>query len=205
MYTPPHFAEDDDAIILGLVRSTGFGHLVCVNDEGLTSTPMPFVVDDDLRAVRAHLARANPIWRSATGQALIIVPVTSAYVSPGWYPSKVEHGKVVPTWNYEVVHLHGQVTIHDDPAWVGEQIAELTDHNEAELRKPWAVSDAPDDFIEKQKRGIVGVEMTIERVEAKRKLSQNRSASDHDGVVRGLREQTTTGVPVADAMTSGPA
>lgn len=200
MYTPSHFAEPDDAVILGLVRSTGFGHLVCQTDAGLVSSPLPFVVDDELQSVRAHLARANPIWRSATGPALIIVAPTDAYISPGWYPSKAEHGKVVPTWNYEVVHLHGQITIHDDQAWIGDQIVDLTDHNEAELAAPWSVDDAPVDFIEKQKRAIVGIEMAIDRVEAKRKLSQNRSETDQDGVIIGLSEETNDGKPVADAM-----
>lgn len=211
MYTPAHFAEEDPSVVLGLVRSAGFGHLVCQTDDGLASTPLPFVVDDGLRSVRCHLARANPMWKAAqsAGQAvqtgperaaLLIVAVADAYVSPGWYPSKADHGKVVPTWNYEVVHLHGTVEVHDESDWVGNQIADLTNHNEASMRAPWAVSDAPDEFIAKQQRAIVGLELTITRIEAKRKLSQNRSNTDHEGVVSGLRRDTTTGGPIADAM-----
>ncbi len=201
MYTPPHFSESDNAVILDLVRSTGFGHLVCHTDAGLESTPLPFVVDDELRSVRAHLAKANPIWRSALGPALIIVAVSNAYISPGWYPSKAEHGRVVPTWNYEVVHVHGQLTVHDDETWVGKQIAELTDHNESGLPRRWAVDDAPVDFIEKQQRAIVGIEMVVDRIEAKRKLSQNRSEADRIGVITGLSARPGGAHRVADAMT----
>lgn len=200
MYTPPNFAETGDAVVLELVRSTGFGHLVCQTTDGMASSPVPFVVDDELRSVRAHVARANPIWRASEGPALLIVAIADAYISPGWYPSKAEHGKVVPTWNYEVVHLHGALTIHDDSAWVGQQINDLTDHNEAPLPQPWAVGDAPDEFIAKQQRAIVGIEMVVARVEAKRKLSQNRSATDYDGVIKGLTAQTQNGGPIADAM-----
>ncbi len=200
MYTPPHFAEHDDAVILPLVRDSGFGHLVCLSGDGLVSTPVPFVIDDDLRSVRAHVARANPIWRSAPCPVLLIVAVANAYISPGWYPSKAEHGKVVPTWNYEVVHLHGQLVVHDDPDWLRAQLGALTDHNEAELPAPWAVDDAPADFVAKQAKAIVGLELVVERVEAKRKLSQNRSDADHDGAVAGLRLQSPEGRPVADAM-----
>lgn len=201
VYTPPHFAEGDEAVIRGLVRSTGFGHLVCQTNDGLASSPIPFVVDDEIRSVRAHVARANPIWRVGESPALLIVAVADAYISPGWYPSKAEHGKVVPTWNYQVIHLHGRLTVHDDSGWVGEQIKDLTDHNEAELPTPWAVADAPDDFIAKQQRAIVGLELVVDRVEAKRKLSQNRAPADYDGVIAGLSTQTSTGGPISDAMT----
>lgn len=200
MYTPAHFAENDDVKVLELVRSTGFGHLVCQGDGGLTSTPLPFVVDDALGLVRIHLAKANPMWRAAPCPALIIIAVSNAYISPGWYPSKAEHGKVVPTWNYEVVHLHGRLTLHDDPDWLRSQIGELTDHNEAPLPRPWAVEDAPADFIAKQATSIVGLELTVDRVEAKRKLSQNRSEADRSGAMTGLRQECSDGGPTADAM-----
>lgn len=202
MYTPAHFAENNDAEVLELVRGTGFGHLVCHAKDGLFSTPLPFIVDDALGLVRFHLARANPMWRSAPCSALLIVAVSDAYISPGWYPSKAEHGEVVPTWNYEVVHVHGQLTLHDDPAWLHTQIGELTDHNETSLPRPWSVEDAPADFIAKQAKAIVGLELRVERVEAKRKLSQNRSEADHAGAIVGLREETSGGGPIASAMTA---
>lgn len=202
MYTPQHFAETDDAIILELVRSTGFGHLVCQSGDGLMSTPVPFVVDDDLTSVRAHLAKANQAWRAAPCQALLIIPVADAYISPGWYPSKAEHGKVVPTWNYEVVQLHGELIAHDEHTWLQTQLGDLTDHNEAGSPKPWSVDDAPGEFIATQSKAIVGIEILVDRVEAKRKLSQNRSAPDQAGVISGLASQAVEGSPIGDAMTA---
>lgn len=201
MYVPRHFAEDRHDVVVDLVRAAGYGHLVVATDDGLESTPIPFVIDDELTSVRAHVARPNPIWKLAPCDALLVVAVSDAYVSPNWYPSKAEHGKVVPTWNYEVVHLHGRLTAHDDAEWVGRQIRDLTDTNEARLPAPWAVSDAPDDYIVATQRGIVGVEVAVVRVDAKRKLSQNRSDADASGTVAGLRTVGTgRAAAVADAM-----
>lgn len=198
---PAHFGEDDGGIVLELVRGAGFGHLVVKGGDGLTSTPMPFLVDDELTSVRAHLARANPIWRAAPCDALLIVPITDAYVSPNWYPSKAEHGRVVPTWNYEVVHLAGRLVPHDDDAWIAGQIGELTERNESSLPTPWAVTDAPDDFVAKQRRAIVGIELQVHDVQAKRKLSQNRDEADRAGALAGLRgRDDRRSDAVADAM-----
>jgi transcriptional regulator len=189
MYTPTHFAEDRDEVTLALLRAAGFGHLVVATAKGLDATPIPFVVDDDLTVVRAHVARPNPVWRLAPCDALLIVPVADAYVSPSWYASKAEHGKVVPTWNYEVVHVHGRLVAHDDGDWIRRQITDLTDTNESVLPEPWAVSDAPDDYIAATQRGVVGMELIVERVVAKRKMSQNRPESDVEGVLRGLADR----------------
>ena len=203
MYLPRAFTEIDDAVIVSLVRQVGFGHLVCGGSDGLTSTPMPFVVDDDLQSVRAHLARPNDVWRNAPCPALLIVPVADAYISPSWYPSKHadgNDGKVVPTWNYEVVHLHGRLELHDDPAWVRRQIGDLTDEQEAPLPEPWSVDDAPASYITTMMAGIVGIELHVERVDAKRKLSQNRSDVDRAGAIDGLRSRHDSPHHVADAM-----
>lgn len=200
VYEPQAFREDRDDVVLDLVRTAGFGHLVVTHDGALTSTPVPFVADDELTTVRAHVARPNRVWRAAPCDALLIVPVTDAYVSPGWYPSKAEHGRVVPTWNYEVVHLHGRLVAHDDAEWVRRQITALTDTNEAAFPSPWAVTDAPDDHITKLVRAIVGVELTVDRVDAKRKLSQNRGDDDRAGVRRGLGERGDRSRAVASAM-----
>lgn len=161
-----------------------------------------------MTTLRAHFARANPHWRTLDGAgALMIVPVVDAYVSPSWYPSKHEDARVVPTWNYEVVHLHATVRVRDDPVFVEAVVRALIDLNEthrvqfASTPAVWSVDDAPAAFIARQLRAIVGVELTIDRVEAKRKLSQNRSEQDQAGVVYGLR---SSGDPrrgaVADAM-----
>ena len=201
MYVPRHFAEDRHDVVLALVRAAGYGHLVVATDDGFESTPIPFVVDDDLTAVRAHVARPNPIWKLAPCDALLVVAVGDAYVSPNWYPSKAEHGKVVPTWNYEVVHLHGRLVAHDDAEWVARQIRDLTDTNEAPLPTPWAVDDVPDDYVATTQRGIVGVAVDVVRFEAKRKLSQNRSEDDIAGTIAGLRSVGDGGAAaVADAM-----
>jgi transcriptional regulator len=202
VYRPSHFSVDETDVIVGLLRSAGFGHLVVNDDGGLTSTPMPFVIDDACTRMRGHVARPNPIWRSAPTSAMLIVPVTDAYVSPSWYPSKRVDGKVVPTWNYEIVHLHGRLVAHDDDAWIDRQIRDLTDTNERTLDDPWSVDDAPVEYVNRMRRGIVGVELIVERSEGKCKLSQNRSGDDRPGAIAGLRSRGDgrSDAP-ADAMT----
>lgn len=210
MYVPKVNAVDDPDVVSGLLRSAGVGHLVSSSDDGFDATVLPFLVDDAMTNIRAHVARTNPQWRQLDGRpVLLIVPVTDAYVSPSWYPSKADDPSVVPTWNYEVVQLHATVRVHDDPEFVRQVVADLTDRNEvtrvaASPGPPaWAIDDAPHDFIERQLRAIVGIELTIERVEAKRKLSQNRSDDDRAGVIAGLRgTPANRNHAVADAMTT---
>ena len=205
---PKFNAVNDPGALLGLLRSAGVGHLVSVSDAGFESTVLPFLIDDELTCIRAHVARANPQWQQLGRQSvLLVVPVTDAYVSPSWYPSKADDPRVVPTWNYEVVHVHASVSVHDEPDFVRRVVSDLTDRNETlrtELTPTppaWAIDDAPSDFIERQLRAIVGIELTIERVEAKRKLSQNRSDDDRNGVVAGLRDTPANrNHAIADAM-----
>ena len=187
------------------------GHLVSVGGkDGFESTVLPFLVDDELTCIRAHVARANSHWRQLDARSvLLIVPVSDAYVSPSWYPSEADDPRVVPTWNYEVVHVHASVSIRDDPDFVRRVVSDLTDRNETlrtelTMEPPaWAVADAPSDFIDRQLRAIVGIELTIDRVLAKRKLSQNRSNDDRDGVIAGLRDTPANrNQAVADAMTT---
>lgn len=198
MYRPPHFRVDDD-VALEMVDAVAFGHLVVVGTEGLDATPLPFLLDRRAEgcSIRCHVARANPIWRSAPCDSLLIVPSAGAYVSPSWYPSKAEHGAVVPTWNYEVVHLHGRLVAHHDVAWLGDLVRRLTDRHERDLPVPWSVDDAPPEFVDRQLRAIVGLEVEVVRVEGKRKLSQNRDEADRDGVVTGLGDRDD---PAADAV-----
>lgn len=183
---PRHFAIEERTIVLDQIRRAGFGHLVVMGDDGLASTPIPFVVDDELTSVRAHVARPNPIWRSAPCDALLVVAGRNGYVSPGWYPSKADDGRVVPTWNYEVVHLHGHLVPHDEAEWVARQIRDLTDLREAEFARPWSIDDPPDGYIEQLQRGIVGLELEVTRVEAKQKASQNRPDADRESVLSHL-------------------
>ena len=150
-----------------------------------------------------HLSIANNQWRTTRTdlRALAIVHGPQAYVSPSWYPSKLEHGRAVPTWNYVAVHFTGQVAFHPEPEWLRDIVTRLTDKHEMGRADRWHVTDAPDSYIEGQLRGIVGVELLIERVEAKAKLSQNRSEADQAGAVDGLRaESTATAGEIADWM-----
>lgn len=188
MFTPRHFVDDDPAAAVAVARSTGFGHLVVADDDGLRSTPMPFLVDDDGSLVRGHLARPNPVLRSLPAAALLVVPLGDAYVSPGWYPSKADNAEVVPTWNYEVVHLHGRLRAHDT-SWTAQLVRDLTDHHEAAMPEPWSVDDAPTGYVDRLLKAIVGVSLEVERVDAKRKLSQNKSAADIAGVIEGLERR----------------
>ena len=187
MYVPSAFAPTDDAVHELLLRHRA-ADLVTVGPDGLTATMLPFLYDAERRTLRGHLARNNDHWRTADGAAtLVIVRGPDAYVSPSWYATKAEHGRVVPTWNYVTAHVHGVVTVHDDPAWVSDLVRELTDRHEAGRATPWSVDDAPPKFYAGQLRAIVGLELAIERIEAKFKLSQNRPAADVDGVIEGLR------------------
>ena len=189
MYVPAHFAMDD-AAVQQLLSAHGAADLVTATPSGLQATFLPFVHDPAVGehgALLGHLARNNDQWRAEVlGEALVIVRGPDAYVSPGWYASKAEHGRVVPTWNYLTVHVHGHLVVHDDPVWVEALVRRLTDQHEAARPAPWSVDDAPASYVAGQLRAIVGVELLITRVEAKAKLSQNRPPADVDGVVAGL-------------------
>jgi transcriptional regulator len=209
VYRPPANRVDDLALAVALVRRRGFGHLVVAGADGLDAVPVPVLVDepDDgcgpdgagLR-VRAHVAKANPIWRAAPCPALLIVSTVDAYVSPSWYPSKVAEPRVVPTWNYDLVHVHGMVHAPTEPAFLDRVVRDLTAREEAAMAAPWSVDDAPADFVERMLRAIVGIELDVVRVEAKRKLSQNRTSDDVAGVVAGLAGRDDRSVAVAEAM-----
>ncbi|MGY1748049.1 FMN-binding negative transcriptional regulator [Modestobacter sp. SYSU DS0511] len=186
MYVPAAFAARDDAVA-ALLAAPGAVDLVSATPAGLTATTLPMVHDPASGTLRGHLARNNPQWRETVGEVLVIVRGSDAYVSPSWYAAKAEHGRVVPTWDYVVAHVHGELVVHEDPAWLAAHVAALTDAHEGGRAEPWAVGDAPERFVAGQLRAIVGMEVRIARVEAKWKLSQNRSAADVAGVVAGLR------------------
>ena len=201
MYVPAHFAMRDSEV-RELLTHHGAADLVTATTSGLTATLLPFVYDPTVGeqgALLGHLARNNDQWRQQViGEALVIVRGPDAYVSPSWYASKAEHGRVVPTWNYVTAHVYGRLVVHEDPDWVDALVRRLTDRHEAGNPCPWSVDDAPTSFVAGQLRAIVGVELVISRVDAKAKLSQNRPAADIDGVITGLggRGDTTT----ADAV-----
>ncbi len=183
----PRFNVMDADDVRPFVEAVATAQLVTVGDDGVPdATFLPVLWEGD-RLV-GHLARANAHWRRIVdgSPALAIVTGPDTYVSPSWYATKAEHGKVVPTWNYSVVHLRGQIVVHDDPSWVHALVTRLTDRHESSRAEPWAVTDAPADYIDKNLRPIVGVELLVSSVEAKAKLSQNRSDEDRAGVARGL-------------------
>ena len=189
MYIPEHFAAGD-AAVRDLLTNHGAADLITATPSGLLATLLPFVYDADIGergVLLGHLARNNDQWRQGSlGEALVIVRGPDAYVSPTFYPSKAEHGRVVPTWNYVTAHVYGRLVVHDDPGWVEALVRRLTERHEADSPRPWTVDDAPPAFVAGQLRAIVGVEVVISRIKAKTKLSQNRPGADIDGVVAGL-------------------
>jgi transcriptional regulator len=187
LYVPKAF-EASERELLDLVAAVGVGHLVTCGDNGIDSTFLPTYIDETDGVVRGHFSRGNPHWRSIAdgSNALVIVTGVENYVSPGWYPTKAATGEVVPTWNYELVHIRGQVRVVDDRDFVERVVRSLTDRHETSLAAPWSVDDAPSDYIEKMLAAIVGVEIAIESVTGKRKLSQNRPDADRLGVIDAL-------------------
>lgn len=189
MYVPEHFAADDPDALIARVTRRWVGLLITGEADGTpVATHLPIVWDAENKIVRGHIARANPQWRGGASRGLIVLRGPEAYVSPNWYPSKAEHGKAVPTWNYEAVHISGRVEWFDAPAALEEVVRELTTLHEGDRANPWRIEDAPRDYIDGLLRGIVGVALHAERIEAKRKLSQNKGAADREGVALGLSE-----------------
>ncbi len=190
MYLPPAFREDDLAALHAMIRAVRLANLVTATAEGMVATPLPLFLAADEGphgTLYGHVARANPHWQlQPTGDALALFQGPDAYVTPSWYASKREHGKVVPTWNYLAVHAYGPAEFFDDADRLLAVVTRLTELHEGSRDEPWSVADAPESFIRSQLRAIVGVRLPIARLEGKRKLSQNRSAADRAGVAAGL-------------------
>ena len=206
MYIPAHFAIDD-AAVGELLANHGAADLITVTARGMLATMLPFVYDapgsrpdaGEHGVLLGHVARNNDQWREpAVGDALVIVRGPDAYISPAWYATKREHGRVVPTWNYITAHVYGRLVVHDEPVWVEALVRRLTEHHEAGRPDRWSVDDAPAAYLAGQLRAIVGVELHITRLEGKSKLSQNRSAEDVDGAIAGL--ESSGKAAMADAM-----
>ncbi|KQU76787.1 MULTISPECIES: FMN-binding negative transcriptional regulator [unclassified Rhizobacter] len=195
MYAPRHFEETRPEVLHELVRSHPFGLLVTQDAHGeLAANALPFLLEHDAagRAVlRGHVARANPLWQAARRDvaSLVVFQGPQAYVSPGWYATKAEHGKVVPTWNYVMVQARGRLQVHEDAPWLLSLVTRLTQRHESTLPQPWAVADAPADFVDGLLRAIVGIEIPVDALVGKWKVSQNRSSADREGVAAGLRAQ----------------
>jgi transcriptional regulator len=191
MYLPSAFRQDDLAELHALIDATRLTTLVSQGESGLLASHLPLLLvaeEGEFGTLYGHLARGNPQWRdlAAGAEALAVFQGADAYVSPGWYASKAEHGKVVPTWNYVAVHAYGTPDVFDDPARLLEVVGRLTDRHEASRPQPWSVTDAPRDYLDGMLKAIVGVALPIRRLEGKWKLSQNRPAADVAGVRAGL-------------------
>ena len=189
MYIPEHFATDRQSVAALLGNLTA-ADLITVTEDGLLATFLPLLYDPSLGehgALLGHLARNNDQWRRpAIGEALVIARGVDGYISPSYYATKAEHGRVVPTWNYVTAHVYGELIVHDDVEWLNGLVRNLTERHEAQREHPWSVDDAPAAYVAGQLRAIVGVEVRISRIEAKAKLSQNRPSADIDGVIEGL-------------------
>lgn len=193
MYMPAHFQEDRAEVLHALIREHPLAVLVTLGAGGLFASHIPLEIDPEpapFGTLRGHVARGNPQWREFRPEveALAIFQGPASYVSPSWYATKRETGKVVPTWNYAVVHARGPLVIRDDPAWLAGLVRRLTAGQERRFAQPWQVEDAPAEFIERQLKAIVGIEIPLARLDGKWKMSQNRPATDREGVVRGLSE-----------------
>lgn len=206
LYTPPAFRFDDLTGLHDHIENSSLAMVVTVGSDGPIISHLPLLLDrsaGQYGALIGHFAKANPqtTLSKFDSEAVAVFPGADAYVSPRWYASKAEHGRVVPTWNYVVVHARGRLVLFDDPARLRAAVDRLTTRHEGSLPNPWSTDDAPQDFIEAQLSGIVGVEMVIERLEGKRKLSQNRRADDHAGVIAGLSaSHTPSDRELADRM-----
>jgi len=196
VYVPDHFRPTDDDV-RRLLANLDAADLITPTADGLLATFLPLIFEPPGASPEAgehgrlmgHVARNNRQWKTpATGEALVIVRGPEAYVSPAWYATKQEHGRVVPTWNYVTAHVHGRFVVHEDRDWIERNVRALVGRHEAGRPAPWSVDDAPVDYIEGQLRAIVGVEVVISRIEAKLKLSQNRSKADVEGAIDGLVE-----------------
>lgn len=189
MYTPAHFAVDEE-YARQFVAEIVTGDLVTMTDDGIVATFLPLLHDatgTPFGSLVGHVARTNDQWRLPPhGEAMVIARGPDAYVSPSWYASKAEHGRVVPTWNYATAHVYGDLVVHDDVEWPESLVRRLSDRHESGRENPWSVDDAPPKFVAGQLRAIVGLELVVSRVELKVKMSQNRPGTDIDGVVAGL-------------------
>jgi transcriptional regulator len=193
MYIPPTFREERPEVLHAMIRAHPLACLVTQGANGLTANLLPFILientDEGPDILRAHCARGNEQLADlrAGGEALVIFQGPQAYISPSWYPTKQEHGKVVPTWNYVVVQAWGLPRVIEDPGWLLAQIGELTSLQEGSRAEPWSVADAPAPFIAAQLGGITGIELPIDRIEGKWKASQNQPEQNRKGVALGLR------------------
>ncbi|CAD6876281.1 FMN-binding negative transcriptional regulator [Methylomonas fluvii] len=207
MYIPKHFDEPRIEVMQALIRDYPLATLVTLSADGLNANhiPLHWLEEGDTAygCLRGHIARSNPLWTDFDQQTEVLAVFQSenAYILPSWYASKPETGKVVPTWNYTAVHAYGKLRIIDDPAWIRRQLQAMTDEFEAGFPEPWSVADAPADFTERLLTQIVGIEISVTRLQGKWKVSQNQPPENRNSVIEALRESGQAGMAnmVADA------
>jgi transcriptional regulator len=206
MYDVEAFREERVEVLHALIKAHPLAALVVDTAQGLEANHIPLLIDAEpapFGVLRGHVARANPVWRQfkAGTEAIAIFQGAQGYITPSWYPSKLQHGKVVPTWNYAVVHAHGPLRIIDDVEWLRRLVTQLTATRESSREKPWQVSDAPSDYINSMLQAIIGIEIPVTRLQGKWKMSQNRLPKDRDGVMAGLEQRgDEAGRALRDAM-----
>jgi transcriptional regulator len=206
MYEVEAFREERVDVMHALIKAHPLATLVAVSGEGLEANHLPLLVDPEpfpLGTLRGHVARANPLWRTiqADTEVLAVFQGPQGYITPSWYPTKAESGKVVPTWNYAVVHAHGPLRIHHDTEWLRNLVTRLTASQESTRGKPWRVTDAPPDYVDTMLKAIVGIEIPVTRLQGKWKMSQNRLPQDREGVIAGLDARgDVAGRAMLDAM-----
>ena len=194
MYTPIHFAENRIDAMHDLMKNNSLATVVTLTANGLTANHIPLILLENPQpfgVLQGHVARANPIWRefSTDVETLAVFQSAEAYIKPAWYATKQETGKVVPTWNYAVVHARGFLQVKDDATWIRAQIERLTAQHEAGSSEPWRITDAPPDYTENLIKALVGIEIVITKLEGKWKVSQNQPVANQTGVIDGLRER----------------
>ena len=197
MYDVAAFREERIEVLHALIKAHPLATLVVTTAQGLEANHIPMLIDPEpapdreFGTLRGHVARANPVWRTfnANTEALAVFQGPQGYVTPSWYPSKAQHGKVVPTWNYAVVHAHGPLKIYEDAEWLRALVTRLTESQESQREKPWQVTDAPGDYVNTMLKAIVGIEIPIRRLQGKWKMSQNRLPQDREGVMGALQAQ----------------
>lgn len=198
MYIPKHFEETDTHKLQQYIRDYSFGLLIIADEDGIEANHVPFHLEyeegESLGTLQCHVARKNPIWQRLINgkKALAVFQGPNAYVSPSWYPTKSETGRVVPTWNYLAVHAEGNARAIDDPAWLHRHLQQLTDHNESGMSEPWSVDDAPEDYTQRLARAIVGIEIKVDVLTGKLKASQNQPEKNRAGIKAGLKEKEET-------------
>jgi transcriptional regulator len=211
MYLPKHFEAPSVEAMHELIRAVPLATLVTLTESGIEANPIPLLLWSEpapFGCLRGHVARANPLWHKVAPETevLAVFHGPDAYVSPGWYPSKREDGKAVPTWNYVAVHAYGRLRVIDDRDWLREQLAALTTEHEAGMANPWRLAEAPPDYIEKMLAAVVGIEIVVSRLEGKWKVSQNQPAANRAGVAAGLAASGHAGaVRMAELVAAGTA